>query len=145
MSSSEATRAGLDPRAVIRSIRWMQAGLGLSCFGLGAVGTVVPGMPTTVFLLMGSYLLTRSCPVLERRLRESRLFQPYALYLDDSKPFPLRARHTALTAMWVSIVVSGTVLAWRGAGPVLLGTLVVAGFVGTVAIRRFRRHLDPPA
>jgi uncharacterized membrane protein YbaN (DUF454 family) len=101
-------------------------------------------MPTTVFLLMGSYLLTRSCPALERKLREARLFKPYAIYLEETTPFPPRARRTAMAAMWISIGVSSAILASRGFGPVLLGTLFAAGLVGTWAIRRFRRHLDLP-
>ena len=48
----------------------------------------------------------------------------------------------ALAAMWVSIAVSGGLLAWRGVGPVALTLLFVAGLVGTWAILRFRRHLE---
>jgi uncharacterized membrane protein YbaN (DUF454 family) len=141
-TSRELGRAGQDPRVLQRSVRWMQAGLGVACFGLGAVGTVVPGMPTTIFVLVGSYFLARSCPALERKLREARVFRPYAIYLEPSTPFPPRARRGALAAMWVSIAVSGGLLAWRGVGPVGLAVLVLAGLAGTWAILQFRRHLE---
>ena len=50
--------------------------LGTLCVGLGAIGTVVPGMPTTVFLIVAAWLYARSCPGLHRRLIEHRVFGP---------------------------------------------------------------------
>ncbi len=120
-------------------VRWSRAALGLGCFALGAVGAVVPGMPTTVFLLVGSYLLTRSCPVLEQRLRSSRLFRPYAVYLDPAVPIPRRARVTALTGMWGSLVLSALILDSGRPSLVVPAVLLGSGLVGTIAILRFRR------
>ncbi len=107
---------------------------------LGAVGAVVPVMPTTVFLLCGSYLLVRSAPALERQMREIRLFRPYLRYLDPTVPMPMRARVTALVSMWTSLAVSGTVLHLSGAAGVgTFATLLAAGAAGSVAILLFRR------
>jgi uncharacterized membrane protein YbaN (DUF454 family) len=122
-------------------VRWTRAALGLGCFGLAGIGAVVPGLPTTIFLLMGSYLLTRSCPVLERRIRENRLFRPYVAYLDPTVPLPRRARLAALTAMWASIGVSALLIYARQPSPAVPLLLVAAGFVATVVILRFRSHL----
>lgn len=46
------------------------------CFVLGVAGVLVPGLPTTPFLLMTSYLLVRSSPRLNARLLRSRFFGP---------------------------------------------------------------------
>jgi hypothetical protein len=125
--------------------RWLLAALGVVCFGLGAVGAIVPGLPTTVFLLLGSFFLTKSCPWLERRLLQSRLFRPYAAFLDPATPFSSRGRATALAAMWISIVITLALLARSGAVAAwLLVLIAAAGVVGTVVILRFRRHLDRP-
>ena len=134
-------------RRMASASRWLLATAGLGCFALGAVGTVVPGLPTTVFLLLGSFLLTRSCPWLERRLVESALFRPYARYLDPSVPMPRKARATALVAMWASIGITLVILGRDGEGAAWVRALIVsAGVAGTVAVLRFRRHLDrrPP-
>jgi len=130
-------------RRMASASRWLLAVAGLGCFALGAVGTVVPGLPTTVFLLLGSFFLTRSCPWLERRLVESALFRPYARYLDPSVPMPPRARAAALLAMWASIGATLVMLARGGEVAAWAQALIVAaGAAGTAAVLRFRKHLD---
>lgn len=133
-----------DSVAVATSaVRWAYASLGVICFGLGAIGAVVPGMPTTIFLIVGSYLLTRSCPWLERRLREVPLLRPYTRYLDPSVPMPWSAKKRSIAAMWVSIVCATALLAWRDAVPAaVLAAIPLAGVVGTWVIVRFRRDLE---
>ena len=51
------------------------AGAGV-CFGSGILGVLLPGLPTTPFLLLTSYLLVRSWPRLNETLLRSRLFGP---------------------------------------------------------------------
>jgi uncharacterized membrane protein YbaN (DUF454 family) len=46
------------------------------CFLLACVGIVIPGPPTTPFLLLTSYFLVRSFPQLNSRLLKSRFFGP---------------------------------------------------------------------
>lgn len=121
------------------------AAAGLACFGLGFVGIMVPGMPTTVFVLIGSFLLTRSCPWLERKLVGSRLFRPYAKYLDPLTPMPPRARAAAIGTMWTAITISCVVLMLAGTAPWVPAAVVALGLVGTWAIARFRRHVAAPS
>jgi len=124
------------------AFRWLLAPLGVGCFALGAVGIFVPGLPTTVFLLLGSFLLTKSCPWVERRLLAMPLFRPYARYLDPSTPMPRRARIVSIGAMWTSILAAVVLIVIRGTGGVWLpGLLVAAGGIGTIVILRFRHHL----
>ena len=47
--------------------------LGLLAVGLGALGVVVPGLPTTPFLLLASWLFYRSSPKLQQWLLASWL------------------------------------------------------------------------
>lgn len=116
--------------------RWLLAAAGMLCVGLAAVGVVLPGMPTTVFLIMAAWCFTRSCPWLEERLVRAPLFRPFQQYLEPDAPMPLRARVVALAAMWTAIAASAVVLE---ASPLVLGSLLAAGAVGTVVIVRIRR------
>lgn len=117
------------------------AGVGVVCFALGGVGAVVPGMPTTVFVLLGSYFLVRSCPWLEERLLTSRLFKPYAQFVRSREPMSTKARVAAISAMSVSVVVSLVVLATADKlTPVIAGVIVALWLVGFVAIVLFRRR-----
>lgn len=43
---------------------WLLAGLG--CVGVGGIGVVVPGLPTTVFFIMAAWCFSRSSRRLER-------------------------------------------------------------------------------
>lgn len=133
--------AGPQTRHVRSHRRWLLAGVGVIAVALGAVGAVVPGLPTTVFLIVASYCFARSCPWLEERLLRVPIFSPYMAFIDDGRPMPRRARLIALGAMWLSVSIS---LAWLHAAgrlqPALaLGILASAG-VGTVAVIFYRRQ-----
>jgi len=128
------------------------AALGLLFIGIAIVGVALPGIPTTGPLIAASWLLTKSCPALERKLLGLRLFRGYRHYLDGSTPMPRRARYWALGWMWTSILISSALLLQGGKTGLLVPAGVVAmGAIGTVVILGFRRHVQhvatsaPPA
>jgi uncharacterized protein len=132
---TETRRAG-------RLARWLMAAGGVISFVLGAVGIVVPGLPTTVFVLVGSYLLARSCPWIQERLLSIPIFRPYARYVDPTVPMPRPVKQRAIAAMWLFIGVAVLLMAAREHVRLWVPAIVLAaGVAGTVAILRFRRHL----
>ena len=58
---------------VVRMKRYIYIILGLLAVGLGALGVVVPGLPTTPFILLASWLFVRSSPRLQQWLLASWL------------------------------------------------------------------------
>jgi hypothetical protein len=129
------------PRDWTRSPRRiLLAAVGVLAVALGAVGVFVPGMPTTIFLILASYCFARSCPWLEQRLLRVPLFAPYIRFIDEDRPMSTRARIVSMTAMWTSVLFS---LIWlRASGDLsatLTGMLVGVAVIGSIVILRFRR------
>jgi hypothetical protein len=134
-----------DPR------RWLLAGAGVVSTAIGAIGVVVPGLPTTIFLIVASFCFARSCPWLEQRLLRTKLFAPYMPWVDGTAPLSRRAKVAAIATMWTAVTGSLVFLALAGRlGPwtgaivpltALAGTAAIAGN----AVNRLRRRADARA
>lgn len=79
----------------------MSAGWG--ALGLGAVGVILPVIPTTPFVLVAAWCFARSSERLHRRLLEHRTFGPLDREWEDHGVIPLRAKILS-TAMIVPVV-----------------------------------------
>jgi len=109
----QGTRAAIWPGRSLR--RWIYALLGVISVGVGFIGVFVPGLPTTIFLILASYLFTRSCPWLEEKLVRAPIFKPYLRYVDGERAMPLRARIVTIAMIWTATTASCVLLAARGA------------------------------
>lgn len=122
--------------------RWLLAAAGVVSVGLAAAGAMLPGLPTTIFLIAASWCFARSCPWLEERLIRVPLFRPFLGYLDGA-PMPLRAVVITLALMWTAVAIS-TVILLRGERPRPLIAVVVlaAAAVGSIFVTRLRARHD---
>jgi uncharacterized membrane protein YbaN (DUF454 family) len=124
-----------DPR------RWAFAGGGVVSVGLGWLGVFVPGLPTTVFLILASYCFARSCPWLEDRLLRVPVFAPYLKALDSGGGLSRRAGARAAGSLWTSLVASLAVLWIAGRLPIWLAAAIVgAGLAGSATIAYYVRR-----
>lgn len=119
-----------------RPKRLLFAGCGVCCVGLGGVGVVVPGLPTTVFLIVASWCFARSCPWLTEKLIHNRFFGPFVKYLEPGAVMPLRAKVISMAMMWAAIVGSCGWVVYRGAPWFVPVSIAVSGLVGTWFIAR---------
>jgi len=131
------TTAGHGPG---RARRWLFAALGAVSTGLAVLGAILPGVPTTIFLIIASYCFARSCPWIMDRVLALRIFAPYAPYVREGAPMPRRARIAAIGLMWLSVSISLAWLAYTGwlgwrSGAIIAGTALV----GTAVILSVRR------
>ena len=62
------------PRPAVGVRRWLLITAGLVCVGLAYLGVLLPGLPTTPWLLLASYCFGRSSPRLQRWLLRSPVF-----------------------------------------------------------------------
>ena len=117
--------------------RILLASLGVLCGGLAAVGVVVPGLPTTIFLILATICFMRSGPWLQKTLEQHRCFGPLLRDLEPGAEMPMRAKITSLVVMWVAIATSIALLSATDAPLVWIApTLAIAGAIGTISIVR---------
>lgn len=69
-----APKASGPPRQATGLRRVLYVCGGLGCVGLAYLGAILPGLPTTPWVLLASYLFSRSSPRLNRWLKRSPLF-----------------------------------------------------------------------
>ena len=84
-------------------LRFLWVGLGCLFVGLGAIGAVVPGMPTTVFLVLAAACFIRSSQRLYDWLISNKTFGPYLKDYREGKGIPLRAKVLALSMIVIFV------------------------------------------
>lgn len=126
---SEAAASGATGDAARRSTlhRWLFVALGLISLGVGAIGIVLPGLPTTIFVLAAVYCFAQGHAGLERWVRDHRVFGAYLRL--GRRGMPRRARVVAITVMWIAIAIS--VVSLRDGGLTWPAVIVALGLVGT--------------
>ncbi len=118
-------------------VRLIYAALGLVSVGLGILGAILPGLPTTIFLIIASFLLTRSCPWLEEKIMGLAIFKPFLPFVRGERGMPRKAKITALAMMWTCVGISVVTLSQQDAVSVWVQIAIVAGAaIGTVFICR---------
>lgn len=80
-------------------VRALWTAAGLACVGLGGLGVVLPGLPTTPFVVLAAACFARSSPRLYRWLVEHRLFGPLIRDFRAGKGVSLRVKVWALGCM----------------------------------------------
>ena len=107
-------------------LRFLWVGLGCLFVGLGAIGAVVPGMPTTVFLVLAAACFIRSSQRLYDWLISNKTFGPYLKDYREGKGIPRRAKVLALSmiVIFVSFAVFYAIEATQ--------IKVLVGFIGLI-------------
>ena len=88
---------------------------------LGVIGIFVPGLPTTPFLLLSSWLFYRSSRRLHDALHRSVCFGPYLKRYEEQRGMRWRTKLYAVLCMWVMIGLSAFLIF-----PLLVGLSAVA-------------------
>jgi uncharacterized membrane protein YbaN (DUF454 family) len=114
---------------------------GTLCVVLGFIGVVVPGLPTTPFLLLAAWCYARSSARFHRWLLTNRWFGEYLRNYQEGRGMRLRDKALALSLMWTTIgwTIVYIVPVWWGK----LMLLIVAAGV-TIHLLRIRTFRPPP-
>ena len=113
-SSNEPANVGQEPhrarpaRSRIERVGW--ALVGFLFIGVAALGVVLPGLPTTPFLLVAAACFVRSSQRLYDRLLAHPVFGPLVRDYREGKGIPARAKMLAIGTMAVFVGLSVFVL-----------------------------------
>ncbi|MBQ3982859.1 MAG: YbaN family protein [Bacteroidales bacterium] len=111
--------------------RYLYIIFGLICVTFGALGVVVPGLPTTPFLLLASWLFYRSLPKLQQWLLNSWLGK-YIRSYHRRGGMTLSQKAGAVGIMVVMVLLSTFVFV--PAGSVARIIVPIAGAIGVLVV-----------
>ncbi|SDZ30342.1 hypothetical protein SAMN04487939_1355 [Lysobacter sp. yr284] len=121
-------------------MRWLWFALGWLMVALGAIGALLPVMPTTIFLILAVGCFARSSPKFERRLLEHPRYGPALRLWREQGAISRKGKRFAGLGMAL-----GFVLFWWGAHPSWkLALCVGLGFAASAAYVLSRPAPRPP-
>ena len=90
------------------------------CLVLGAIGMVLPILPTTPFLLASAACFFKSSPRMYNWVLKNKWFGEYIRNYREGRGIPMKTKITALTVLWITIVFSSFFLLNRFLPPQLV-------------------------
>ena len=122
--------ATLHRSRVVRGLFWLAGSVSLA---LGLVGVVLPGLPTTPFVLLAAACYAKASPRLHGRLLNHRFMGPMVRDWEQHRSLTRRTKTVAQVSMVAMVGLS----AWGlRAQPVVLGLLLVAAAIGVLVVAR---------
>ena len=84
--------------------------LGYMCLGLGATGIVMPGLPTTPFVILAAICFSKSNPKIYEWLRGTKLFGSYIEHYRTKQGISKQMKYISIAVVWLSLSVSMFIL-----------------------------------
>jgi uncharacterized membrane protein YbaN (DUF454 family) len=116
-----------------RTVRWLLWLAGSVSLALGLIGVVLPGLPTTPFVLLAAACYAKASPRLHGWLLHHRFLGPMVRDWETNRSLTRRTKTIAQVSMVVMVGLS----AWGFRHqPVVLGVLLVAALIGVWVVAR---------
>ena len=118
----------------MRISRWLWLAAGWVAVGVGSIGIVVPGLPTTVFFIIAAACFSRSSPRFEQWVLTRPGIGPMVRDYRAGLGMPRRAKVAAIASIAVVCGLSAVV----ARGRVWLSLVILAAGAGGVAFIAWR-------
>ena len=105
---SEELPSGRNPRRGATRFLWLV--LGFISVGIGGIGVVVPGLPTTVFMVIGASCFARSNPRFEKWILDLPGVGPMINDYRQGLGMPRRAKISAISMIILACGISAGML-----------------------------------
>ena len=122
--------ATLHRSRVVRWLLWLAGSVSLA---LGLVGVVLPGLPTTPFVLLAAACYAKASPRLHGWLLNHRFLGPMVRDWETHRSLTRRSKTVAQVSMVVMVGLSAWGLRDR---PVVLAIVLIAALVGVWVVAR---------
>ena len=116
-----------------RTVRWLLWAAGSLALGLGLLGVVLPGLPTTPFVLLAAACYAKASPRLHAWLLNHRLLGPMLRDWEKHRSLTRRTKTVAVVSM--TLMVSLSIWSFRGRLIAQLA-LVLLGAIGAWVVLR---------
>lgn len=129
MTVSPSSSDDAEPLLVAWWWRGIYIVLGVLFVGLGIAGAYLPLVPTTPFLLLASYFLTRSWPALDRRVQRIPIFGRYLRDWNEHRGVRREVKWLATAACLTTAMAGGWLAAESLLSQALLWGLILIGLI----------------
>lgn len=113
---------------------------GLLSLGLAALGVLLPGLPTTPFVLLAAGCFAKASPALHGWMLRHRWMGPMVRDWEAHRSLPRRIKVLAISMMVLMVGLSAWQLAHR---PWVQGGVLLAGMIGCVVVWRIPTRRQP--
>ena len=96
----EINNENIKSQKVVRALFFVAGSVSLS---LGAIGIVLPVLPTTPFLLLALACYCRSSKRMTKWVLTNKYFGSYIRRYKEGKGIPIKTKIIALAALWITI------------------------------------------
>ena len=86
----------------MRKALWI--GLGLFFVGCAYIGILLPGVPTTFFVILAAWAFSKSSEKFNKWLHEHKLFGKYLTNWETKKVYPTRGRYAMVGVICISLI-----------------------------------------
>lgn len=114
-------------------MRWLWLSAGLTCVGIGGIGIVVPGLPSTIFFILAAGAFTRSSPRLEAWVLDLPGVGQAVRDYREGRGMPRRAKVAAVASI---ILFGGGAALFAFSTPAPRVTVLTLCVVGIVVVLR---------
>jgi uncharacterized membrane protein YbaN (DUF454 family) len=116
-----------------RTVRWLLWVAGSISLALGLIGVVLPGLPTTPFVLLAAACYAKASPRLHGWLLNHRFMGPMIRDWETHRSLTRRTKTVAQASMVLMVGLS----AWGfRTQPLVLAALLIAAVIGVVVVAR---------
>jgi uncharacterized membrane protein YbaN (DUF454 family) len=96
---------------------------------IGIIGIIVPGLPTTIFLLFAATMYFHGNKKFHDKLLANKYLGKYISDFQSGKGMTMKAKAFSITSMWIMIAISSYFASYNFAM-----AIIIFGIIGTLCI-----------